>query len=134
MDHLFSTYVKFSAKLILFTTWSVGNRCKKILLFGKLYVVTNWMIPYKKIAKSSHVFNYSHSLAILSGKIYIVIICHPVSNVIIFEIYFSFLIKPSSYMTKKVTTKIWIFSEPKKSLWWNKKHYSSFLKSLHLSK
>ena len=36
----------------------------------------------------------------ISGYICIVIICYPVCDVINFEIYLSFLIKPFSYMTK----------------------------------
>ena len=45
------------------------------------------------------------------GNMYIVIICLLVCDIINFEIKLSFLIKPFSYMTKKVRTKIKISSE-----------------------
>ena len=46
----------------------------------------------------------------------IVIICFLVSDVINFEINLSFLIKPFFYMTKKVKTKIEIYSEQEGNL------------------
>ena len=67
------------------------------------------------------------------GNMYIVIICFLVCD-ISFEIKLSFLIKPFSYMTKKVRTKIKISSEQKGNLRLNKKHFSSFVKGFRYQK
>ena len=66
------------------------------------------------------------------GNIGIVIICFLVCDIISFEINLTFLIKPFSYMTKKVRTKIESFSEQKGNLRLNIKHFLSFVKGFQI--
>ena len=62
----------------------------------------------------------------------IVIICFPVCDVKNVEINPNFLIKPFSYMTKKVVTEIWITWERKELLTWNEKYFTIIFKGIPL--
>ena len=53
--------------------------------------------------------SYKAFISELSGNMFIVIVCVPACDVIHFEIFFSFLITPFSYITKKVKTKKALF-------------------------
>ena len=62
-------------------------------------------------------------------NIWLIIVCFPGCDVIIFEIKFIFLIKSFLYMTEKSREKFNSReNEQKKLLRWNKKHVSSFWK------
>ena len=67
------------------------------------------------------------------GNLCIAIISFSVDGVMDFELNFSPLIKPFSYMTNYCRTKIKIFKERKDLLRWSKKYFSSFLKDFQLS-
>ena len=67
------------------------------------------------------------------GNLCIAIISFSVDGVMDFELNFSPLIKPFSYMTNYCRTKIKIFKERKDLLRWSKMYFSSFLKDFQLS-
>ena len=66
----------------------------------------------------------------ISSNMWIVIVYYPVCDIINFEIYLSFLIKPVYYMAKNSEQKL-KYLQNKEFLRWNKKHLSSFLKDFN---
>ena len=101
------------------------------------------LLPSKKIVLSCAWFmrktflrlysiNWPNLLFEISDNIFIETVCVPVSDVINFETYRRFLIKPFYYITKNIRTKIEIPYEQKELLRWNKMHYSSFLKDVQV--
>ena len=123
-------YVQITEYQNILRCWTLAFTHIKVDLSSLPYFLHDF---WRKIFLILYPINWLNSFVWLPllleilGNMYIVIICFPVSD-IKFEINLNFLIKPFTYMTKKLRPKIKISQERKELLRWNKKHVSSFLK------
>ena len=121
--------------------FNLKDKVKKIRSFQQLVSLPHFLDgSWIKIFVLLHSINWPNfivwllSLRDVLGNMWVVIVSEPGSDVINFEINLIFLINSVFLHDQKVKTKIYITWEQKENLRWNKKHFSSFLKSFHWKK
>ena len=91
-----------------FTSYKAFLKCKKEVWNQSPWLIF-CMIFEEKFCSRFILLTDQISLPLffeISGNVFIVIVCVPDCDIIIFEIFISFLIKPFPYLTKRVRTKM----------------------------